>query len=86
MRFIKNQRIILTEDMTLEKALAWVDVAAITNQFGRDANWGLYTKYEKDAFAITCILGYGQIPIQETVVGYYPHFHVPGHNYFNKKI
>ncbi|MBQ9744288.1 MAG: DNRLRE domain-containing protein [Clostridia bacterium] len=84
-KIVSNQWIVCTGAMTGEEALAWVDAVAIANQFGKDSKWGLYTKNEIDAMIIATVLGYGAPPIRDNKKGRYPHYHVSGHIYYNRK-
>ena len=75
----------VTGPMTHEQAIAWVDITAKSNVYGKNASWGLYTQKSTDASIMAMVLGGGTYPeFHPGNVGEYPHYHVSGYILFNK--
>ena len=54
---------IVTPPMTYQETKAWVILTALTQSYGKGANWGLYTSKSFDACTMAWDLGLGGMPI-----------------------
>ena len=84
-RILANELVRLTGPMDYNEAYLW----AITMQLGppygigKGSNWGLYTQYRKDAYAMAFALGANTAPVFDPPhkKGYYSHFHTNGRKF-----
>ena len=85
-RIIANQRVILTDSMNFEEAIAWVYSVGEMDIMGKSTAWGLYTEKQSDAFKIALALSASQEIINdvEYITGHYDHYHTSEHMFMGK--
>ena len=85
-RIIANQRVILTDSMNFEEAIAWVYSVGEMDIMGKSTAWGLYTEKQSNAFKIALALSASQEIINdvEYITGHYDHYHTSEHMFMGK--
>lgn len=76
---------VVTGPMDSEQALSWVYTSTCAGIFGKNTNWGLYTKNDIDAYNMAFTLGGLKEPVFDLGgMGQYNHYHVNSRTLFGK--
>ena len=70
--------------MDFETAFGLTLAIAFSKKYGKNANWGLYTENQEDAYKMVIALGGGNPCLHENRIGEYPHYHVYGMDLFGQ--